>query len=93
MLATTGYVRYSCIPRCHGYVVKVRIKTTPSEREIDGVKLDNMDPGSVREVSASIGSWLIAQGYADAEMRSSRDSDQRSEWEEIGIPEDRRHRG
>ena len=29
-----------------------------------------MRPGSVREVSPSIGAWLIAQGYAEPEMRS-----------------------
>jgi len=39
------------------------------EREIDGVSLDRMIPGSIREVSATMGAWLIAEGYAEAEMR------------------------
>jgi hypothetical protein len=51
-------------------LVKVRIRQTPAEDELDGVRLDNMEPGTVREVSASIGAWLIAQRYADAEMRN-----------------------
>jgi hypothetical protein len=89
MLATTAFCGALCIPRRCEYVVKVRIKVTPSEREMDGVTLGNMAPGSVREVSSSIGSWLIAQGYAEPEMRSLRDSDQ-SEWAEIGVPVDRR---
>jgi hypothetical protein len=39
------------------------------ERELDGVRLDNLVPGAVREVSASVGSWLIIAGYAEPEMR------------------------
>ena len=50
-------------------IVKVRISKTPDEAELDGVRLDNMRPGSVREVSPSIGSWLIAERYAEPEMR------------------------
>jgi hypothetical protein len=49
--------------------VKVRIKKTPVEREIDGVSLTGMFPGAVRDVSPVLGSWLIAEEYADAEMR------------------------
>ena len=49
--------------------VKVRIKETPCEDELDGVRLDSMKPGTVREVSASIGAWLIAERYAVPEMR------------------------
>ena len=37
--------------------------------ELDGVRLDDMMPGSVREVSPSIGAWLIAERYAEPEMR------------------------
>jgi hypothetical protein len=51
--------------------VKVRISKTPDIPEMDGVRLDDMRPGSVREVSPSIGSWLIAERYAEPEMRSS----------------------
>ena len=49
--------------------MKVRIRKTPDEEELDGVRLGDMQPGSVREVSSSIGSWLIANHYAEPEMR------------------------
>ncbi len=49
--------------------VKVRISKTPEEEELDGVRLDSMRPGAVREVSSSIGAWLIAERYAVPEMR------------------------
>jgi hypothetical protein len=49
--------------------VKVRIKATPRLREIDGIKLDDMEPGTTREVSPTVGSWLVAEGYAEPEMR------------------------
>jgi hypothetical protein len=51
--------------------VKVRIKKTPEEREIDGIPLKGMLPGAVRDVSAVLGSWLITEGYADTEMRQA----------------------
>ena len=41
------------------------------EQEMDGVQLDHLTPGRVCDVSPSLGSWLIAQGYAELEMRSS----------------------
>jgi hypothetical protein len=43
----------------------------PLEREMDGVRLDRLTPGRVCDVSPSLGSWLIAQGYGDLEMRRS----------------------
>jgi len=49
--------------------VKVRIRKTPAVEELDGVRLDDMKPGVVREVSPSIGAWLIAERYAEPEMR------------------------
>ena len=49
--------------------VKVRIRKTPAVEELDGVRLDGMKPGVVREVSPSIGAWLIAERYAEPEMR------------------------
>ncbi len=49
--------------------MKVRIKTTPVELEVDGIKLNQFLPGTIREVSPSLGSWLIAGGYAEPEMR------------------------
>jgi hypothetical protein len=33
------------------------------------MKLDNFVPGTVRDVSPTVASWLIAQGYAVLEMR------------------------
>ena len=73
--------------------VKVRIKTTPLEREMDGVSLDRLAPGTVREVSASIGSWLIAQGYALPEMRCLQDSEYRDGRRDMYDPAmDRRRR-
>jgi len=49
--------------------MKVRIRETPREPEVDGVHMDGLAPGMVRDVSASIGSWLIVRGYAEPEMR------------------------
>jgi hypothetical protein len=45
------------------------MRKTPDEEELDGVRLDYMTPGSIWEVSASLGSWLIVEGYAVPEMR------------------------
>ena len=55
--------------------MKVRIRKTPREDELDGIRLDTMLPGMVKEVSASVGSWLIAERYAVPEMRRSSDDD------------------
>jgi hypothetical protein len=41
----------------------------PREEELEGLKLDNFVPGTVKDVSPSVASWLIAQGYAVVEMR------------------------
>jgi hypothetical protein len=35
--------------------------------------LDVLTPGSVRDVSAVIATWLVAQGYAEFEMRRIED--------------------
>jgi len=51
--------------------VKVRIKETPRVREIDGIRLDDMRPGTIREVSPTVGAWLVAEGYGEPEMRQS----------------------
>ena len=51
--------------------MRVRIRSAPSEKEVDGVQLDGLTPGLVRDVSAIVGSWLIAKGYAVSEMRST----------------------
>jgi hypothetical protein len=49
--------------------VKVRIRCTPREHELDGVRLDTLLPGAVREISPGLASWLVTEGYADVEMR------------------------
>ena len=51
--------------------MKVRIKETPREAELDGVELDKFKPGMVRDVSPILGSWLITERYAVPEMRRS----------------------
>ena len=56
--------------------MKVRIRATPEEQEIDGLNLHLLRPDTVVDVSATLGVWLIAQGYADPEMRSTRDPDE-----------------
>jgi hypothetical protein len=55
--------------------VRVRIKVRPREREIDGVSLQSLYPGAVRDVSPLLGSWLIAEEYAEPEMRTSNSDD------------------
>jgi hypothetical protein len=42
----------------------------PIEDEMDGVQLDRLTPGRVCDVSSSLGSWLLAQRYAELEMRA-----------------------
>ena len=49
--------------------VKVRIRCTPREHELDGVRLDTLLPGAVREMPHVLASWLVAERYADVEMR------------------------
>ena len=49
--------------------MKVRICKTPKLDELDGVRLDDMLPGSVHEVSPSIGAWLVVECCAEPEMR------------------------
>jgi hypothetical protein len=56
--------------------VRVRIKAIPQQTEIDGVRLDDLAPGDLRTVSAIVGAWLIAEGYAEPEMRRERSDDE-----------------
>jgi hypothetical protein len=49
----------------------VVILRTPEEDEMDGVNVAALIPGRVTDVSPSIGSWLITEGYAMPEMRST----------------------
>ena len=53
--------------------VRVRIKTPPKEKELDGLALDCFSAGAVRDVSALVAEWLVAQGYAEPEMRRGRE--------------------
>jgi hypothetical protein len=77
LLATKGHDIRLCVTRVMLWPMKVRITETPREYEVDGVHLDGLARGSIREVSPSIGSWLILQGYAEPEMRqSSREENQ-----------------
>ena len=55
--------------------MKVRIRKTPREEELDGIRLDSMHPGMVKEVSASVGAWLVAERYAVPEMRWTAEDD------------------
>ena len=63
------------MPQDKRWELRVRIKATPKEREIDGVSLKGFHPGEVREVSPLVGSWLIAEEYAEPEMRRPASSD------------------
>ena len=71
--------------------MKVRIKETPREPELDGIKLDKYVRGEVREVGPSIGSWLIAEGYAEPEMRQASRSDYDASSEGFTVPIDVAH--
>ena len=51
--------------------MRVVILRTPDEDEMDGVNVAALTPGRVTDVSPSIGSWLVAEGYAIPEMRST----------------------
>ena len=53
--------------------MRVRILVKPREHDIEGVSLDTLRLGEVCDVSASVGTWLIVQGYAYPEMRRSPD--------------------
>ena len=56
-----------------GQGVRIRITHRPREHDVEGVSLDSLRPGSVCDVSAALGSWLIVQGYADPEMRRTQE--------------------
>ena len=45
--------------------MRIRIVRRPSGR-IDGVPLDRFEPNGVYDVNASIGTYLMASGYAEA---------------------------
>ena len=80
-------------PTTRSVAMKVRIRKTPVEREIDGVKLDRLAPGAVRDMSSSLATWLIVEGYAEPEMRRSPGADDVQRFsgsEERSVAKDRR---
>ena len=72
--------------------MRLRIKVTPVERELDGLKLDSFVAGSVRDVSPTVALWLIANGYADVEMRSTSEFNAEAFSDRFAIVNDRRRR-
>jgi hypothetical protein len=80
LLELTGMcrkARYTCNSgNTLGEIVKVRITEKPREHELDGVRLDGYLRGMVRDVSPLMGAWLITEGYAEPEMRQTREDDQ-----------------
>ena len=70
--------------------MRLRIKVTPVERELDGLKLDSFVAGSVRDVSPTVALWLIANGYADVEMRSTSELNAEAFSDRFAIVNDRR---
>ena len=64
--------------------MRVRITEHPRERDVDGVSLERMKPGTVCDVSPTVGTWLVVQGYAYPEMRRTP--------EELGFEKDERPR-
>ena len=70
--------------------MRVRIKVTPREQELDGIRVDRYEQGTVREVSSSIGSWLIAEGYAEPEMRHAA-ADEPLDFSGPAVPRDSAH--
>ena len=67
--------------------VRVRITERPRELDIEGVRLDRLRPGSVCDVSAALGSWLIVKGYAYPEMRRTHED---GPADQIELPDRRR---
>jgi len=72
--------------------VRIRITHRPREHDVEGVSLDSLRPGSVCDVSAALGSWLIVQGYADPEMRRTQEDGRARERRRTrtGLPDRRR---
>jgi hypothetical protein len=71
--------------------MRIRIVAKPVEEEIDGLKLSGFRPGMVRNVSSVLGLWMIAQGYAQPEMREEVSREQ-SANERRATSDDRLHR-
>jgi hypothetical protein len=65
------------------HAVKVRIIVRPRVQEVDGVSLDGLLPGAVRDISSSVASWLIAERYAVPEMRSDVGSERAEDFSAV----------
>ena len=70
--------------------VRVRIIAKPREHDIEGVSLDTLRLGKVCDVSATVGSWLIVQGYAYPEMRRTAEDEESVRQPKSVSPERRR---
>ena len=80
------------LPFAQCVVVRVRIIRKPVEREVDGLDLKGLAPGGVRDVSTSLASWLIAEGYAAPEMRNrDRGADTDQTLGDLAHKRDRKH--
>ena len=44
--------------------MRIRIVHKPGDRSVDGVRLDRFEPGQLYEVGNSLGSLLLAEGWA-----------------------------
>src|SRR5437763_818039 len=67
LVSTPATVWFRYCVCCQDRKVKVRIRCTPREHELDGVRLDTLRPGVVREMPHVLASWLVAERYADIE--------------------------
>lgn len=76
----------------NGRGVRVRITKRPRELNIEGVDLDRMSPGNVVDVSATVGTWLVVQGYAYPEMRRMSEDSSDSDVSDEPLPVDRDRR-
>ena len=63
--------------------MRIRIVKRPSGR-IDGVPLERFEPGVAYDVTASIGTYLMATGYAQAVTETSTAPADRLERAEAG---------
>jgi hypothetical protein len=72
--------------------VRVRITERPKEHDLEGVSLDTLRPGTVCDVSALVGSWLILQGYAYPEMRHTPEDKEMETRSSVRHPSERRRR-
>ena len=73
-------------------IVRVRIVRAPAELELDGLNLSGFFPGMVVDVSPNVASWLIAQHYAELEMRQARTDERVNHPDSPSVAHERRRR-